>query len=117
MLVAPGCIVHLPLTTVGVCVDPPGIGQVYVGGVDGNVHVALDGVMVRVPGIVWHKRMNSSTGCVPALKDIVAVHVPSVSVAVWPPTVGGTHVAVGGVGGVTVVLPSEQVTATAQADR
>ena len=39
MLVGPGCIVHLPLTTVGVCVDPVGVGQVYVGGVDGNVHI------------------------------------------------------------------------------
>jgi hypothetical protein len=40
--VTPGCIiVHLPLTTVGVCVDPVGVGQVYVGGVDGNVHVTL----------------------------------------------------------------------------
>ena len=40
----PGCIIivhHLPLTTVGVCVDPVGVGQVYGGGVDGNIHVAL----------------------------------------------------------------------------
>jgi hypothetical protein len=38
--VAPGCIiVHLTLTTVGVCVDPVGVGQVYAGGgVDENVH-------------------------------------------------------------------------------
>ena len=35
----PGCIVYLPLTTVGVCVDPVGVGQVYVGGVNGNVHI------------------------------------------------------------------------------
>ena len=41
-----GCIivhVHLPLTTVGVCVDPVGVGQVCVGGVDGNLHVTLGG--------------------------------------------------------------------------
>ena len=38
--VGPGCIiVHLPLTTVGVCVDPSGGGQVYFDGVDGNVHI------------------------------------------------------------------------------
>ena len=34
--VAPGCIVHLPLTTVGVCVDPVGVGQACV---DANVHL------------------------------------------------------------------------------
>lgn len=39
---------------------------------------------------------------------------PSVAVAVCPPTVDGLHVAVGGVS-VRVVLPSGQVTATAQA--
>jgi hypothetical protein len=41
--------------------------------------------------------------------------VPSVGVAIWSPTVGGTHVAAG-VGGasVTVVLPSGHVSATAQ---
>ena len=51
--VAPGCIVHLPLTTVGVCVDPSGGGQVGVDGVDGNVHVWLpSGLLVKVkPGI------------------------------------------------------------------
>ena len=38
--VGPGCIiVHLPLTTVGVCVDPIGVGQIYACGVYGNVHV------------------------------------------------------------------------------
>jgi hypothetical protein len=36
-----GYIVHLPLTTVRVCIDSVGVGQVYVGGVDGNVHLKL----------------------------------------------------------------------------
>jgi hypothetical protein len=40
--------------------------------------------------------------------------VPSVAVAVCPPTVDGLRVAVGGVS-VRVVIPSGQVTATAQA--
>jgi FtsH-binding integral membrane protein len=60
--------------------------------------------------------VNLATASGPALKDIVAVHVSSVGVAVCPKTVEGLHVALGGVGGVTVVLPSEQVSATAQAD-
>ena len=37
----PGCIIvhHLPLTTIGVCVDPVGVGQVYVGGASVTVVV------------------------------------------------------------------------------
>ena len=54
--VAPGCIVHLPLTSVGVCVDSVGVGQVYVGGVDGNVHVAP---ATFPPGIRSHSRMKA----------------------------------------------------------
>jgi hypothetical protein len=113
-----GCIVvHLPLTTVGVCVDPVGvdiIGQVYVGGVDGNVHVKPVSILpVRVLSrIPSHSLANSS--CCASLKPLDdAVHVPSVGVAVWPAMVEGLHVDVGGVGGVTVtvVLPSGQVTA------
>jgi hypothetical protein len=47
MLVLAVLLYTFPLTTVGVCVDPVGVGQVYAGGVDGNVHVK--GVMmVRV---------------------------------------------------------------------
>src|SRR5207248_1909687 len=119
MLVGPGCIVHLPLTTVGVCVDPDGGGQVYVGGVDGNVHVKPVSILpVRVlPRIPSHSLANSS--CCASLKPLDdAVHVPSVGVAIWPAMVEGLHVDTGGVGGasVTVVLPSGQVTATAQAD-
>ena len=115
--VGPGCIiVHLPLTTVGVCVDPVGVGQVYVGGVDGNVHVKpVSGVPVRAPCASSHPRSKRSTcrSVAPAGND--AVHVPSVGVAVWSPTVGGMHVAVGGVGvDVTVVVPSVHVSATAQ---
>ena len=114
--VGPGCIVHLPLTTVGSCVDPVGVGQVYVGGgVDGNVHVTLiSSLMTGAPGILRHSSMKVATASGPALSSIVAVHVPSVGVAVMPPTVEGLHVDVGGVG-VIVVLPSGQVTATAQA--
>jgi hypothetical protein len=52
MLVAPGCIVHLPLTTVRVCVDPVEVGQVYVDGVDRNVHVRLvSSLTVSLPGV------------------------------------------------------------------
>ena len=92
----PGCIVHLPLTTVGVCVDPVGVGQVYVGGVDGNVHVMLVlSLRVIVPGIRAHSSMKVLPASEPALASIVAVHVPSVGVAGWPPTVEGLHVVCG----------------------
>ena len=115
--VGPICIiVHLPLTTVGVCIDPVGVGQVYVGGVDGNVHVKPVSILpVRVlPRIPSHSLANSS--CCASLKPLDdAVHVPSVGVAGWPLTVEGLHVAGGGGVTVTVVLPSGQVTATAQA--
>jgi hypothetical protein len=112
-----GCIVHhLPLTTVGIYVGPVGVGQVYVGGVDGNVHV--NSRVSRLPtnllsGILAHSLSKKATASSPALKGIVALHVPSLGVAVWPPTVEGLHGDVGG--GVTVVLPSGQVTATARA--
>jgi hypothetical protein len=54
-----GIIVHLPLTTVGVCVFPSGGEQVYVGGVDGNVDVRLvESLGVRVPGILRHSSMK-----------------------------------------------------------
>ena len=92
--VAPGCIVHLPLTTVGVCVDPVGVGQVYVGGVDGNVHVSRcsNNTTVKVlPGILSHSLSKVATASLPALKGIDAVHVSSVRVAVWPPTVEGSN--------------------------
>jgi hypothetical protein len=58
----PGCIVHLPLTTVGVCVDPVGVGQVSVGGVDGNVHVKSPAsLLARVlPGILRHSLKKAS---------------------------------------------------------
>jgi hypothetical protein len=112
----PGCIVHLPLTTVGVCVDPVGVRQVYVGGVDVNVHVALlPGPSITMLDGILSQSITKANNCArvePASN--VAVHVPSVGVAVCPPTVEGLHVAVGGVGGVggvTVVLPSGQVTA------
>jgi hypothetical protein len=104
----PGCIiVHLPLTIVGV----------YVGGVEGKVHVKPVSILpVRVlPLIPSHSLANSS--CCASLKPLDdAVHVPSVGVAICPPTIEGLHVAVGGGGGasVTVVLPSGHVSATAQ---
>ena len=90
----PGCIVHLPLTTVGVCVDPLGGGQVCVAG---NVHVKLpSGLKVRVlPGILKEhcspKRRNSD----PVKPSDDAVHVSSVGVAVWPLMVEGLHVVCG----------------------
>jgi hypothetical protein len=62
--VGPGCIiVHLPLTTVGVCVDPVWVGQVYVGGVDENVHVKpVAGVPETVPPrIPSHPPSKSAT--------------------------------------------------------
>jgi hypothetical protein len=106
--VGPGCNVHLPLTSVGVCVDPVGVGQIYAGGVDGNIHVTLVSSLVMNivgGGIAAHSSVKTRTASSPALKSIVALHVPSVGVAVMPPTVEGLHVDVGGVG-VTVVLPS-----------
>ena len=71
-------------------------------------------MVVLLPGILWHSPAKIFTASSPALRGSVAVHVPSVGVAVMPPTVEGLHVDVGGVG-VIVVLPSGQVTATAQA--
>jgi len=78
--VAPICIVHLPLTTVGVCVDPVGVGQVIVAG---NVHTRFGNSLSRVlPGILRHSLTKASTywGVVSARID--AVHVSSVGVAV-----------------------------------
>ena len=89
MLVGPGCIVHLPLTTVGVCVDPVGVGQVYVGGVEGNVQITIVRSSLRVtlpPGILLHSRAKIRIACEPAVATNDAVHVPSVGVAGWPPT-------------------------------
>jgi hypothetical protein len=92
---------------------PPSGLSVYVGGVDVNVHVALlpGPSMIMLDGILSQSitKANNCARVEPA--GNVAVHVPSVGVAVCPPTVEGLHVAVGGVGGVTVVLPSGQVTA------
>ena len=69
--VAPGCIVHLPLTTVGVCVDPVGVGQVYVGG---NIHV-LPGILPEkiLPGILKHSTAKIRNASSPALVSIDAV--------------------------------------------
>jgi hypothetical protein len=104
-------------SSVGVCVDPVGVGQVYAGGVYGNVHVKLASLRVStLPGIRVHSRQKIAVASWPALKGKNAVHPPKVRVAVWPPKVEGLHgVAVGGVD-VTVVLPSGQVTVTAQAE-
>jgi hypothetical protein len=89
--VAPGCIIiHLPLTTVGVCIDPVGVGQVYAGGVDGNVHVRTPVSIstVTIPlGILKHARSKASICSAVEPAGNVAVHVPSVGVAVWSPTV------------------------------
>jgi hypothetical protein len=91
--VAPGCIVHLQLTTVGVCVDPSGGGQV---GVDGNVHVKpVAGVPVRMPRILSHPNSKRSTCVTVAGAGNDAVHVPSVGVAGWSPMVEGLHVVCG----------------------
>ena len=95
----PGCIiVHLPLTTVGVCVDPDGGGQVCV---DGNVQSLVccgPFTLKSAPGILVHSRMKVSLVGPPMPASIDAVHVSSVGVAVCPPMVEGLHVAVGGVG-------------------
>jgi hypothetical protein len=54
----------LPLITVGVCVDPAWVGQVYVGGVDGNVHVKpVSGVPMRVPFASSHPRSKLYEVC------------------------------------------------------
>ena len=99
--VGPGCIVHLPLTIVGVCVDPVGVGQVC--GVDGNVHVKRPAPLgPRVtPGLapLWLRVMHSFTK-LPNCWSVwsagnIAVHEPSVGVAVMPPTVEGLHVVCG----------------------
>jgi hypothetical protein len=84
----PGCIVHLPLTTVGVCVDPSGGGQVCV---TGNVHVALPTCNANSPRISMHSSRKARV----APGRIVAVHVSSVRIAVWPPMVEGLHVVCG----------------------
>jgi hypothetical protein len=95
------------------------VGQVYAGGVDGNVHVKpVSSLPERVlSGIPSHSLANWSC-CAPLKPLDDAVHVPSVGVAIWQAMVEGLHVDTGGVGGasVTVVLPSGQVTAIAQAD-
>jgi hypothetical protein len=73
----PGCIIivhYLPLTTVGVCVDPVGVGQVYAGGVDGNIHVTLVSSLVMNivgGGIAAHSSVKTRTASSPALKSIV----------------------------------------------
>jgi hypothetical protein len=69
-------------------------------------------VSISTATIPGHSR--SKTSICSAVAPAVA-HVPSLSVAVCPPTVEGLHVAVGGAS-VTVVVPSGQVIATAQAD-
>jgi hypothetical protein len=101
------CWSWLYCTSSGVCVDPVGVGQAYVGGVAGNVHLnsPVSSLTERtLPRILSQSRAKIATASLPALPDIVAVHVSSVRVAVWPPTVGGLH---GGVGAsVTVVVPS-----------
>ena len=72
-------------------------GQVYAGGVDGNVHVMLVwSLTVKIPpGILSHSRTKIVTSPLPALRGIDAVQVSSVGVAVWPPTVEGLHVDTG----------------------
>jgi hypothetical protein len=90
---------HLPLTTtVGVCVNPVGVGQVYVGGVDGNVHVATSSVAKTNSGKLTHSRWKIA--CCPsgAGRRNVAIHVSSVRIAVTPPMVEGLHGGVGDVG-------------------
>ena len=67
------------------------------------------------PGILRHSSMKTPTASGPALSSIVDVYVPSVGVAVCPPTAERLHVAVGGAS-VTVVLPSGQASVTAQDD-
>lgn len=76
------------------------------------------------PPIRSHPRTKFCIASWPALVRIVAVHVPSLGVAVMPTTVEGLHVdrkciptCVGGVVVVTVVLPLGQVvTVTVQAE-
>jgi hypothetical protein len=99
-------------SSVGVAVWPPTVEGLH-GDVDGNVHVKLvSSLRVRVPGRGGEHSRRKADNCT---MDIDAVHESSVGVAVWPPTVEGLHVDVGGVSDVTVVLPSGQVIATAQA--
>jgi hypothetical protein len=68
--------------------------SVYVGGVDGNVQITVVRSSLTVilpPGIRRHSAMKVTTAF--GLKGIVAVHVPSVGVAGWPPILSGLHVA------------------------
>lgn len=87
--------------------------SVSVGDVDENVHVALlSGLMMRVLVGISRQSFSKALNCArvePA--GNLAIHVSSVGIAIWPPTVGGLH----GVVTVTVVVPSGQVIATAQA--
>ena len=69
---------------------------------DGNRHVSLLVLMLMwrvLPGIFWHSSLKIANASLSALRDIVAAHVPSVRIAVCPPTVEGLHG-----GGVTVVV-------------
>ena len=67
--------------------------------------------------LLFRIALHAATNALLLAPSSLAVHVPSVGVAVCPPMVGGTHVDVGGGdGGPTVVVPPGQVTATAQAD-
>ena len=88
-LLASDCIVHLPLTTVGVCVDPVGVGQVCV---DGNIHVFR---LLTPPDILVHSIMNSVLCSGVASPGNIAVHVPPIGVAVKPPMVEGLHIVCG----------------------
>jgi Protein of unknown function DUF72 len=49
--------------------------------------------VIAKPGILRHSVAKILNASGPALASIVAVHVPSVDVAVMPPTVEGLHVA------------------------
>ena len=69
--------------------------------VDGKVQMAFAPSPER---LLFRIALHAATNALLLAPSSLAVHVPSVGVAGWPPTVEGLHVAVGG--GVTVVLPS-----------
>jgi hypothetical protein len=60
--------------------------------------------VILLPHILLHSSIKIPVASEPALASIVAVHVPSVGVAVWPPTVEGLHVDIG-VGGAYYATP------------
>ncbi|MBV9176158.1 MAG: hypothetical protein JO297_03895 [Nitrososphaeraceae archaeon] len=77
--VGPGCIVHLPLTIVGVCVDPVGVGQVSVAWYP--IHSCVIVVVIKIPPASVHARWFSALGL-----ENVAVQLPLGSgptVLVW----------------------------------